>query len=122
MRIPRTAREAAWLSLVHWRKMIRWAERQETNETADPYRMRRDISTYWGGKHCALCAWSRAEEDRRHDNRESLIMCPLAKRYGHCGGARNAWGWVNSASTWDEWLKHARRMERQIEAVWRELR
>jgi len=131
MRAPRTAREAAWVSLVHWRKMNRWVEKQEPDEPAFPSLMYREISTSWGGKYCALCAWSKEQAfDYQEQKGERIVMCsfcPLAKKYGPCGTEGNAWAenvWtlVNSADTWAEWLKYGRRMERQIETVWRELR
>jgi len=130
MRAPRTAREAAWLSLVHWRKMNRWVEKQNPAVYPSNINMRGAIFVNWKGRYCALCTWSRAEANRCHEDREGFtpcFYCPLAKKYGPCGTEGNAWAenvWtlVNSADTWAEWLKYGRRMERQIETVWRELR
>jgi len=127
MRTPRTAREAAWLSLVHWRKMIRWVEKQDPDEPVGFFHMQAEISTNWDGQYCALCTWTKAwalrhrERKGNGNNVTTCSFCPLAKKYGPCGGAINAWAYVSMTFSWKEWLKHGRRMEQQLEAVWKEL-
>ena len=122
----RSAREAAWLSLTHWRKMIRWVEKQDPDRPVNGLTMYMEISIDWYGEDCALCEWSRMKSLRIQENEDEYIrpcsLCPLFKRYGPCTGWRNVWWRVNASRTWGEWFKYGRCMEQQLEAVWKELK
>ena len=107
-----TEKQAIRKSINHWKRMIKWVEKQDVTFkklTPRMLDMSIKINESWCGDDCALCELYQpfCEE------------CPLASEYGFCSSPddRNAWKKTALAVTWRGWLYHAKRLLKQLESL-----
>lgn len=98
-------------TIKHWEDMIEWVEKQPPTFKPDVFKMFHKIEQDWFDESCALCKISF----------NSLCTdCPLAEKFGKCIGRdprKNAWILVHDASTWKEWLTHAKVLLKQLKSL-----
>ncbi len=101
-----TPKQAIKDSISHWKRMIKWAEKQDEKDTAIMSVMEKEIKEDWCGDSCSLC------------NEFGCIACPLHIKYGACSGkSKNLWNKVNDSYDWKEWTKNAKRFLKQLESL-----
>ena len=93
-------------ALLHYDLMIKWARGQNPADPSDMKVMKEQIGHNWSGTHCPYC---RRCCDGCFDARCQLISYPAVS--GCCDGR---WSNMNNASTWEEWLTHAREVRQYI--------
>jgi len=105
-----TKKQAIWKSILHWRRMIKWAEKQPKKNRANHQYMYGEIGEWWDSLSCDLC--------KVCDDHGDCPECPLSIKYGSCKyPGKNMYRSVVLSLTWEEWLKNARRMLRQLESL-----
>ncbi len=106
-----TEQQAVKASIEHWKRMIAWVKKQPGKEACRGVEMEMAIGENWWGRHCPLCI--------KYHNGDNCGICPLYKKYGHCGkiGIKNAWFLVEMSLSWSIWLKNAKKMLRQLKSL-----
>ena len=101
-----TKKEAVRLSINHWRRMIRWAKKQDQRGYADVQLMLDDIKDDWFSAHCSLC-------------KLGCPNCPLDEKYGNCNvrHSDNQWYNVIESLTWGAWVKNAELLLEQLKSL-----
>ncbi len=82
-------------TIVHWKRMIMWAERQPKDEVPRSHRMFEKIKMDWYGESCSFC--------RKFAKYIKCKGCPLTGE-GCCDGL---WRRVCGVSTWEKWVERA---------------
>lgn len=86
-------RIARFKSIRHYKRMIRWVEKQDPNEKPYSGLMWTEINEQWGGHDCAYCKLYKGV---------SCELCALAK----CCES-GAWYELDKSRTWAEWIDNA---------------
>jgi hypothetical protein len=102
-----TTKQAIKNSIDHWKRMIRWAEKENEDDYTIPYSMYYEIKEEWYSKHCPLCSKFLDKVN---------LKCPLVNRCCK-GGCHPYWYGVNSAVTWVEWLIYAKKLLAVLEKL-----
>jgi len=104
-----TKQEAIDRSIAHWERMIRWIEKQPKKEEVDIYSMVDEIDEGTGSMDCPLCKKYQCKCDK----------CPLGKKFGYCidQGSVNSYYETYLSETWDEWLRNARILLKQLKSL-----
>lgn len=89
----------------HYKRMIKWAEKQYPYATPSLVEMMIGIEENWLGHYCPLC--------REFD---WCSFCPIAKM-GHEGCSGTPWKKLARAKTWKDWLEGAREEIAFIESL-----
>lgn len=105
-----TKLQALKKSIAHWKRMIKWASRQEPTGGACAFKISEAIKEDWGDKYCALCAMF-------HTGIGQCIDCPVTPA---CNSLCSTWRTVAESNTWGEWVTAARFMLRDLERYYRE--
>jgi len=91
-------------TLSHYRRMIKYAKKQDPNEEPDAKKMLSDIGEDWYAKHCPYC--------QTYYRIGCPSTCPLCNnRISCCGGL---WTKMNQALTWAQWIIHAKEIVKFI--------
>lgn len=106
-----TEKQAIWKSILHWRRMIKWVEKQDPKEGPADDEIFIGLREEPNVTYCSLCSlyyWDSHCES-----------CPLGEKFGKCiiNDSKNAYSKVESAVTWAGWLYHARRLLKQLESL-----
>ena len=87
-----TKQQAIRKSIAHWKRMVRWAKKQDPLSITEPTLMAHQLGEIWFCRDCPLC--------RKY---QSCTDCPLKS----CGRG-SAWGKVRRGSrTWGTWVQAA---------------
>jgi len=107
-------------SIKHWKRLIKWAEKQNPSEKKKMDSMSSSIGECWAGGDCPLCqAFSRKNEN----NYYTCTICPLKKNIGSCNDNyeysdnKNNWYKVNNSKTWADWIIQAKIMLEQLRSL-----
>jgi len=101
-----TKQQAIRESIAHWERMIAWVKTQPKRKEPDDIKMTNQIGENWYSDYCPLCSLY-------HEGGEPCTRCPLHIKWG----SKIAWFLVDISPTWDEWLRHARKMLRQLKSL-----
>lgn len=95
-------------SRAHWKRMIKWVEKQPQQERPQQITMRFCINEEWNGDYCACCQMLMKIP--------GCDLCPFMLFYKvHCYD--KGWGSVDEAKTWERWLIFARRLHTNIDKM-----
>lgn len=107
-------KQAIGKSISHWKRMIKWAEKQNGWERVSKFIMWENIHETWFMDYCSLC----------YEFSCSIIpaTCPLCNKYGSCshrgsGTKVNKWDSVYRARIWGEWVVAAKQLLKQLESL-----
>jgi len=99
-----TEKQAIKETKAHWRRMIKWAKKQDTDVDVDSNDMYRAIGEYWVGDFCPLCVLVE----------EKCYNCILFNKFAKCSGnSGNLWVTVGLSITWGEWVINAERFYKE---------
>ena len=104
--------EAIQKSIEHHLRMQNWVKINcDMTHIKHDGKMKREIGEYWFADDCDLCYFFDLE----------CSECPLGLKYGACGSEEpingnevNAWGDIQRAKTWKEWLEADRKLVNQL--------
>ena len=99
-------------SISHWKRMLKWMEKQKPDSKPSVRKMYRDIGEIWTQDHCSLC---------REYNCGLLKKCPLYVYYGRCDDidSTNFYQVVVNSKTYYECVINTRVFIVQLEALLR---
>ena len=105
-KIPRGMKK---YTLMHYNRMIKWAESQDPIDPVDCDEMIEAIDEGWGSSNCPYCKQYWEEND----------SCPLTN-VDICVGmycCNGLWNEMNKAEDWKEWIKCAKKVKAFIKAT-----
>jgi len=99
-------------SIEHWKRMIKWAKKQNKEHSVYQFSMKKIIKESWFTDDCKLCIKFKSDLRGCGD-------CPLDEKYGRCTNSNsgNAWSKVNASKKWGMWVKKAEIMLKQLESL-----
>lgn len=92
-------------SIQHWRRMQKWASKQNAWEQANSIEMWESIEESWFRNNCALC------NEYYYDG---CMNCPLEEANERCEALSSLWYRVYHAETWADWLLAAKHMTKLL--------
>jgi len=95
-------------AIMHYDRMIKWAEKQPQDEPVKFLKMERYIGESWGDDDCPYC------EKYFHDD---SVICPLSNNSLTCDGdicCNGIFGELSDATTWNTWLEYAKQVREYI--------
>lgn len=103
-----TKRKAIRKSIRHWRRMVRWAKKQDPDSRKWSVVMMEEIGEFWSDHHCALC-----QEYEESDCRG----CPLSEIGECCHKYNSAYDVVACADTWGGFVNAGKNMIRVLKSL-----
>lgn len=101
------------LSIKHWQRMIKWAEKQPRTGFADIEFMYKDLDEGRYSSDCALCKKYAA------DVFSHCGKCPIYSKYGECvqGGIDHPYRKVVYSETWRTWIENAKKIVKALKGL-----
>ena len=90
-------------TLTHYKRMRKWAEKQNPEERVDEKKMLDEIGENWNNNYCIYCVM--------HGDWLSCGNCPLKTDYGCCD---DLWSKMDNSGTWSQWLYWEEKIEKFI--------
>lgn len=101
-------------SIIHYDRLIDYIEREDPTDAVDEGLIKNKINQGWHSSSCSLC-----DMFVYPSSPYICRMCPLGIVYGLCGdiSKRNNWLRMNKSINWQQWIKEAKKMRRQLKVV-----
>ena len=96
------------LTIEHYERMIKWAEKQDGRRSVDSAKMDIELGESYFGDDCPFC-------DAFHDEYRGCSCCPLKKNENGC--CDNRWSELYNSKRWGKWIRNAKRIIEFVENV-----
>ncbi len=97
------------LTIEHYERMIKWAEKQDGRERICPTKMEIEIGENYFGDSCPFC-------EEFHGESYGCGCCPL-KKNENVTCCDDRWSELYNSKRWGEWIRNAKRIIEFVENV-----
>lgn len=97
------------LTIEHYERMIKWAEKQDCRKSVDSAKMEIELGESYFGRDCPFCK-------AFHVDSTGCFVCPL-KTSNIVTCCDDRWRELYNSKIWGEWIRNAKRIIEFVENV-----